>query len=50
MELRGSVSKIKVAEEREQEVGRFVADITRAKRLLKIPASDDPLWALSLAI
>lgn len=48
--LSRSVSKIEVVEEREQEVGRFVADITRAKRLLKIPAPDDPLWALSRTI
>ncbi len=47
---RRSVSKINVVEEREQEVGRFVADITRAKRRLKIPEPDDPLWALSRAI
>lgn len=47
--LRRSVSKINVVEEREQEVGRFVADITRAKRLLKIPEPDDPLWALPRA-
>jgi len=50
VELSRSVSKIKVVEEREQEVGRFVADITRAKRLLKVPEPDDPLWALSRAI
>jgi UDP-glucose 4-epimerase len=50
VDLSGIVSKIKVVEEREQEVGRFVADITRAKRLLKIPEPDDPLWALSRAI
>jgi UDP-glucose 4-epimerase len=37
------VSKIDVAEERVREVGRFVADITRAKRLLKIPEPDHPL-------
>jgi len=43
--LSRSVSKIDVAEEREPEVGRFVADITRAKRLLEIPEPDDPLWA-----
>jgi UDP-glucose 4-epimerase len=50
VDLSHSVSKIEVAEEREQEVRRFVADITRAKRLLKIPEPDDPLWALSRAI
>jgi UDP-glucose 4-epimerase len=50
VDLRRSVSRIEVVEEREQEVGRFVADITRAQRLLKIPQPDDPLWALSRAI
>jgi len=50
VELARSVSNIEVVEEREQEVGRFVADITRAKRLLKIPEPDDPLWALSRAV
>lgn len=44
--LTGSSSRIEVVEEREQEVGRFVADITRAKRLLRIPEPEDPLWAL----
>ncbi len=48
--LQQSVSKIEVVEEREQEVGRFVADITRAKRLLNIPEPDDPLWALPRTI
>ena len=50
VDLRRSDSRIEVVEEREQEVGRFVADITRAKRRLKIPEPDDPLWALSRAI
>jgi len=50
VDLSRSVSKIEVVEEREQEVGRFVADISRAKRLLKIPEPDDPLWALSRSI
>jgi UDP-glucose 4-epimerase len=50
VDLSRSASRIKVVEEREQEVGRFVADITRAKRRLKIPEPDDPLWALSRAI
>ena len=45
--LSRSVSKIEVMEEREQEVGRFVADTARAKSLLKIPEPDDLLWALS---
>jgi UDP-glucose 4-epimerase len=50
VDLSRSVSRIDVAEERAQEVGRFVADITRAKRLLQIPEPDDPLWALSRTI
>jgi len=50
VDLSRSGSKIAVVEEREQEVGRFVADITRAKRRLKIPAPDDPLWALRRAL
>ena len=50
VDLSRSVSNIEVVEERDQEVGRFVADITRAKRLLNIPEPDDPLWALSRAI
>ena len=44
--LTESSSKIEVTEEREQEVGRFVADITRARRLLGIQEPEDPLWAL----
>jgi UDP-glucose 4-epimerase len=44
--LTKSRSSIEVREEREQEVGRFVADITRAKRLLGIEEPEDPLWAL----
>lgn len=45
--LTKSSSTIKVVEEREQEVGRFVAHITRGKRLLGIPETEDPLWALA---
>jgi UDP-glucose 4-epimerase len=41
-----SASSVHVTEEREQEVGRYVADITRGKRLLGIVPPDDPLWAL----
>ena len=44
--LTKSSSSIEVTEERDQEVGRFVADITRARRLLGIQAPEDPLWAL----
>lgn len=50
IDLSGSVSKIEVVDEREQEVGRFVADISRAKRWLKIPEPEDPLWALPQTI
>ena len=48
--LSRSVSTIEVVEKREQEVGCFVADISRAKRRLKIPEPDDPPWALCQAI
>jgi len=41
-----SSSPITIAEERGQEVGRYVADITRAKRLLGLAPPEDPLWAL----
>jgi UDP-glucose 4-epimerase len=44
--LIGSSSRIEIADERGQEVGRFVADITRARRLLEIHEPEDPLWAL----
>ncbi|MGZ5545314.1 MAG: NAD-dependent epimerase/dehydratase family protein [Limisphaerales bacterium] len=47
IKLTKSSSTIKVVEEREQEVGRFVAEITRGKRLLRLPESEDPLWALA---
>jgi UDP-glucose 4-epimerase len=50
VDLSRSVSKVEVVGEREQEVGRFVADITRAKRLLQILEPDDPLWALPRTI
>ncbi|MEO8051392.1 MAG: NAD-dependent epimerase/dehydratase family protein [Acidobacteriota bacterium] len=50
VDLNRSVSTIELVEEREQEVGRFVAYITHGKRLLKIPEPDDPLWALPKAI
>ncbi len=45
--LTRSSSPVRVVNEREQEVGRFVADITRGKRLLQLPEPEDPLWALS---
>ena len=44
--LTKSRSEVRIAEERAQEVGRFVADITRGKRLLGLPEPKDPLWAL----
>lgn len=46
VELTGSTSSVHVQEERGQEVGRFVADIRRGRRLLDIPAVEDPLWGL----
>jgi UDP-glucose 4-epimerase len=42
----GSSSPIRVVPERDQEVGRFVADITRGKRVLGLIEPEDPLWAL----
>jgi len=44
--LTRSSSRIEITEERGQEVGRFVADITRARHLLEIHETEDPLWAL----
>lgn len=44
--LTGSLSEVLVVEERTQEVGRFVADITRGKKLLGLSEPADPLWAL----
>jgi UDP-glucose 4-epimerase len=46
VQLSGSSSPVRIVSEREQEVGRFVADITRAKRLLGIDEPEDPLWGL----
>jgi nucleoside-diphosphate-sugar epimerase len=46
VQLSGSSSPIRIGPEREQEVGRFVADITRAKRLLGIEEPEDSLWGL----
>jgi len=46
VELTKSTSTIKLVEERAEEVGRFVADITRGRRLLRIQEVEDPLWAL----
>jgi UDP-glucose 4-epimerase len=46
VQLSGSSSPVQIVAEREQEVGRFVADITRAKRLLGLSEPEDSLWAL----
>jgi UDP-glucose 4-epimerase len=46
VELSNSSSSVRIVPEREQEVGRFVADITRAKRLLGLSEPEDSLWAL----
>lgn len=46
VELTHSSSPVRIVPERHQEVGRFVADITRAKRLLGIVEPEDSLWAL----
>jgi UDP-glucose 4-epimerase len=46
VELSNSSSPVQIVPEREQEVGRFVADITRAKRLLGLSEPEDSLWAL----
>jgi UDP-glucose 4-epimerase len=44
--LTKSSSEVRVVAERAQEVGRFVADITRGKKLLGLTEPADPLWAL----
>ena len=46
VKLTKSTSPVCIVEERAEEVGRFVADITRGKRLLGIPEPENPLWAL----
>jgi len=46
VQLSNSSSPVQILPEREQEVGRFVADITRAKRLLGLSEPEDSLWAL----
>ena len=50
VQLTKSSSPVQIVAERGREVGRFVADITRGKRLLGIPEVDDPLWALPRAL
>jgi hypothetical protein len=49
-QLTRSSSSVQIVSEREKEVGCFVADIARGKRLLGIPVVDDPLWALPRCI
>lgn len=44
--ITNSCSEVRIVEERAQEVGRFVADITRGKKLLGLSEPADPLWAL----
>ena len=46
VQLSDSSSPIRIVPEREQEVGRFVADIARAKRLLGLREPEDSLWGL----
>jgi hypothetical protein len=42
VQLTKSSSPVQIVPEREREVSRFVADITRGKRLLGIPECEDP--------
>jgi UDP-glucose 4-epimerase len=46
VQLSNSSSPVRILPEREQEVGRFVADMTRAKRLLGLSEPEDSLWGL----
>jgi UDP-glucose 4-epimerase len=46
VQLSGSSSPVRIVPERDQEVGRFVADITRGKRLLGLSEPEDSLWGL----
>ena len=46
VQLSDSSSPVRILPEREQEVGRFVADITRGKRLLGLNEPEDSLWGL----
>jgi UDP-glucose 4-epimerase len=50
VQLTRSSSPVQIVSERDKEVGCFVADIARGKRLLGIPEVDDPLWALPRCI
>jgi UDP-glucose 4-epimerase len=44
--LSNSSSPVRILPERVQEVGRFVADITRGRRLLGLNEPEDSLWGL----
>jgi len=46
VELSNSSSSVRIVSERPPEVGRFVADITRGKRLLGLNEPGDSLWGL----
>jgi nucleoside-diphosphate-sugar epimerase len=46
VQLSNSSSPVRIVPERKQEVGRFVADLTRAKRVLGIAEPEDSLWGL----
>jgi nucleoside-diphosphate-sugar epimerase len=46
VQLSNSSSPVRILPEREQEVGRFVADITRGRRLLGLNEPEDSLWGL----
>jgi UDP-glucose 4-epimerase len=46
VKLTKSASPVRIQNERDHEVSRFVADIARGKRELGIPQPKDPLWAL----
>jgi nucleoside-diphosphate-sugar epimerase len=47
LEATGSTSSLTLAESREVEVARFVADTTRARQLLKFDIPEDPLFGLA---
>jgi UDP-glucose 4-epimerase len=47
LEVTGSASNIILAETREVEVARFVADTTQARQLLKLDIPQDPLFGLA---
>ena len=49
-EIAGSRSPVRIGPKRREEVRRFVADISRARHLLGVPAPDDPLSYLPLLL